>query len=85
MSDDERRRWSMAAVGVLVTWSLTLIGAVWAASADRASIADRLEANSHRITDHEQRLRVLEQQLTQVSADVKWIRQTLERQMTGSN
>jgi len=85
VSDDERRRWSMAAVGVLVTWSLTLIGAVWAASADRASIADRLEANSHRITDHEQRLRVLEQQLTQVSADVKWIRQTLERQMTGSN
>ena len=65
---------------VLVTWSATLIGAVWAASADRADVLHDLREQSAIVADHEARLRMLEKQAGEVASDVRWIRQVLEKQ-----
>ncbi len=72
-------RW-VPEIAVLVTWSLTVIGAVWAASAERADVRHELRAQQSTLADHEARLRVLEKQTGEIAADVRWIRQTLEKQ-----
>jgi len=79
VNSERRKPWKLAGAAVLVTWSLTIIGAVWAASADRAAIGSRLESNTARLADHENRLRLLERQSAEIAADVKWIRKTLEQ------
>ena len=68
----------LTAVAILVTWALTIIGAVWAASADRTSIATNVTANAQQLADHEARVRVLEKQTAQIASDVRWIRQAME-------
>jgi hypothetical protein len=72
-------RW-VPEIAVLVTWSLTVIGAVWAASAERADVRHELREQKSALADHEARLRVLEKQTGEIAADVRWIRQTLEKQ-----
>ena len=72
-------RW-VPEIAVLVTWSLTVIGAVWAASAERTDVLHELREQRNAVTDHEARLRALEKQASEVAADVRWIRQTLEKQ-----
>jgi len=72
-------RW-VPEIAVLVTWSLTVIGAVWAASAERADVLHELREQRNVATDHEARLRALEKQASEIAADVRWIRQTLEKQ-----
>ena len=67
-------------IAVLVTWSLTVIGAVWAASAERADVLHDLREQRNTVADHEARLRALEKQTSEIAADVRWIRQTLEQQ-----
>jgi hypothetical protein len=66
-------------IAVLVTWSLTVIGAVWAASAERADALHDLREQRNTVADHEARLRTLEKQTSEIAADVRWIRQTLEQ------
>jgi hypothetical protein len=77
MSDDERKRWSVALVGLLLTWSATIVGAVWAASADRTSLVRQVDATAARVDDHEARLRAIEKQTSEIAADVRWIRNNL--------
>jgi len=82
MTDQSKKRmlrW-VPEIAVLVTWSLTVIGAVWAASAERADVLHELREQRNVATDHEARLRALEKQASEVAADVRWIRQTLEKQ-----
>ena len=74
-----KRRMSLTTVAILVTWALTIIGAVWAASADRASLAGQVQFSAEQIADHEARLRTLERQTSQIAGDVRWIRRTLEQ------
>ena len=78
-SDKRGSRW-VPEIAVLVTWSLTVIGAVWAASAERADVRHELREQKSALADHEARLRVLEKQTGEIAADVRWIRQTLEKQ-----
>jgi hypothetical protein len=66
----------VASIGVL--WLSSLVAAVWAVSADRQSLFDCGEARDQTLADHEQRLRLTERQLTEIRADVKWIRHALE-------
>ncbi len=80
MSPVTRSRWNLSTIAVLVTWSLTVIGAVWAASADRAGLGRSIEEHGQQIGDHEARLRGVEKDLHQVAADVRWIRQRMEKQ-----
>ena len=83
-SPRSQRFWSWGpGVAVLVTWSLTVIGAVWTASSDRAEVRHDLRVQQGAVTDHEARLRALERQASEVAADVRWIRQTLEKQSGG--
>jgi hypothetical protein len=82
MTDQSKQsllRW-VPEVAVLVTWSLTVIGAVWATSAERADVRHDLREQKSALIDHEARLRVLEKQTSEIAADVRWIRQTLEKQ-----
>ena len=82
MTDQSKKRmlrW-VPEIAVLVTWSLTVIGAVWAASAERADVLHELREQRNTVADHEARLRALEKQANEVAADVRWIRQTLEKQ-----
>lgn len=74
------KRITLGAAAILVTWSLTIIGAVWAASANLAVIVGRVDGNQVRVDDHETRLRALELQMQQVANDVRWIRLTMERE-----
>lgn len=78
MSDIERKKMTLSIAGLLVTWSLTVIGAVWVASASQASLAGQVHFHSGQLADHESRLRTLERQASEVAADVRWIRKTLE-------
>ena len=78
MSEEHPKRWQWLAIGLIVTWSLTLIGGVWAVATDRQSLTLRSELNAVQLDDHEQRLRVIEQQLHQIRTDVRWIRHHLE-------
>lgn len=80
MSEQDKRRWTLGAIAVLVTWSLTVVGAVWAASADRAVMWGQIRSQAAQTADHELRLRSVEKQAEQIAADVRWIRQTLEKQ-----
>ena len=79
MSHLERKRLTLTIASLVVAWSVTVIGAVWAASANQASVAGQVQANTRSTADHEARLRVLERQIAEIAADVRWIRQTLER------
>jgi len=81
-SDKRILRW-VPEIAVLVTWSLTVIGAVWAVSGERADVLHELREQRNAVVDHEARLRALEKQASEVAADVRWIRQTLEKQPGG--
>ena len=74
------KRWKLGTVAILVTWLVTIIGAVWAASASLTSVKARAEANYQATVDHEGRLRVIEAEIQQIAADVRWIRRTIEQQ-----
>lgn len=78
MNGDEKRRWTIALIGMLLTWSATIVGAVWAASADRTSIVRQVDATVVRVDDHEARLRAIEKQTTEIATDVRWIRNHIE-------
>lgn len=83
MNPQPKRRWTL---GRLATWAGSiatalsiLVGAVWTASADRATIRSRGETNEAKIADHEKRLRDVEEHLGQIAGDVRWIRETMEK------
>jgi hypothetical protein len=78
LSAVERKKLTLSIAGLLVTWSLTVIGAVWVASASQASLAGQVRFNTQNVSDHESRLRTLERQTSEIAADVRWIRRTLE-------
>ncbi|MCC7409176.1 MAG: hypothetical protein IT442_14060, partial [Phycisphaeraceae bacterium] len=48
------------------------------ASTERANVLSQVHAQSLQMIDHEGRLRALEKQASEIAADVRWIRQTLE-------
>ena len=61
-------------IGLIVGWSLTAAGGVWAVASTTASLQADVAANTEAISDHEKRLRVLER----MAGDVRWIRKRLE-------
>ena len=69
----------LPSLAILVSWAVMVGGVVWAASADRADIFYKLHEQQVTISDHEARLRLLEKQTNEIAADVRWIRQTLEK------
>ena len=69
---------SLRTAAVLATWSLTVIAAVWAASADRTTTVSELGGHRRQITDHETRLRSVERHVSEIARDVQWIRRTME-------
>ncbi len=72
--------WLAASVAVgLVAALWTVLGVVWAAAADRAAVIEGQAVHTERLDDHEQRLRRIETTTTEIGADVRWIRHTLER------
>ncbi len=78
----------VSAVVAVVMCLVTLVGVVWGASADRASVTSdikALQAVDHELrsdaTDREERIRILEKNQHQILTDIQWVRQTLERQM----
>ena len=64
---------------VLIGWLLSIVGAVWAAAGDRAQVKAELAAAHAAVVDHETRLRAIEGAITSTAADVKWIRQAMEK------
>ena len=70
----------MAAVaGSVATAAAVLLGAVWAASADRQGVGGQLEHQARQLEDHETRLRTIERHTEQTAADVRWIRHRMEQ------
>ena len=67
------------AIGLIVSWSLTVAGGVWAVASDRQVLMNRTTTHDQQIADHEQRIRVIEAQLQRIATDVRWIRTHLER------
>lgn len=68
----------LAIVATLLAWASTLLGAVWVAGENWADVQGRLARQETNRVDHEQRLRVIERQITQTARDVRWMRQHLE-------
>ena len=83
MSDSTSKfRWFkwLPEAAILVVWTTSIFGLVWGLSSERADVLSRLNANTVQTADHEARLRALERQASEIAADVRWIRQTLEKQ-----
>lgn len=68
--------WSVAAV--IVSWAVLGITAAWSIGSDWVSASYSIDLHQQQIADHETRLRGLESQLDTISADVRWIRRTIE-------
>lgn len=69
--------------GVLIaglTLGASLVGAVWAAAVDRSAIAATAAQNRQTLSDLRPRLREVERSLERVATDVRWIRETMERE-----
>jgi len=73
-----RKRWLVSTAIALVGAAAVVLGSVWALSADRAGETKDVETNTRAIADHENRLRSMETQITEIRTDVRWIRQTME-------
>jgi hypothetical protein len=78
------KSWGAKHVGTVAAGSgallLAVLGGIWGASANQANTQRAIEANQVRLADHEDRLRVIERDVSQTATDVGWIRKTLERQ-----
>lgn len=72
-------RW-LPEIAIVVVWTSSFLGMVWGFSAERADVLSRIHAGTLQAADHEARLRTLEKQTGEMAADVRWIRQTLEKQ-----
>ncbi len=83
MTEMDHKRWTLATAGVLVSWCLTVLGIVWATASDRQALHSQVQDVTGHIADHETRLRSMEARQNEMAADVKWIRQALERQERG--
>jgi hypothetical protein len=57
----------------------SIIGMVWAASGDRATVLERQERTTHSIDDHEQRLRTIETSLPAMAENVRLTREAVSR------
>ncbi|MEX2670922.1 MAG: hypothetical protein WD294_02305 [Phycisphaeraceae bacterium] len=67
-------------IGVLITWTVFSLTTVWAVASDWSTQADKVTGMQGTIADHEQRLRIVEQQITEIATDVRWVREHLEEQ-----
>ena len=83
MASEPRKGWTwkgLAGVaGSAATAAAVLFGAVWAASADRSGLGETIREHEEQINDHEARLRAVEKDIHQTAADVRWIRQAMEK------
>jgi len=84
-ANNGRRRWLLSCGAVAIAWLATVIGLVWSASAERATVRTQMQARETCIEDHEARLRLIEHDLTQLVSDVSWIRSTIERNGKGAD
>ena len=73
-------------VGQIIVWVGACLFGGWMVGTGFGNILGNIEANGTQITehqtqldDHEQRLRTVEQNMHQVVTDVRWIRETLEK------
>jgi hypothetical protein len=73
---------SRIAVGAAATITLALVGWTWQLSEAKARLEGKMEAHAAMLADHETRMRTVESGFTEMRADVKWIRVTLERRGT---
>lgn len=64
--------------GLIIGAGTVVIGWLWVALIAGVSSMQQVEANTSRIRDHEQRIRLVEQDLNEVRNDVAWIRHHLE-------
>jgi len=72
----------LTVAAIVVVWATSLMGAVWWTAADRTAALDQIEAAAVCIDDHEARLRALENQTAQIAADIRWIRQHMEKHLS---
>ncbi len=70
----------IAAFVVLIGWGWAINEKATAAEAAKARMEGRIETLQSTAGDHETRLRSMESGMAEMRADVKWIRQTMERE-----
>jgi len=73
-----RKRWLVSVALSVLSGAGLVLGSVWAFSADRTRETKDVETNTRAIGDHENRLRSVETQITEIQTDVRWIRRTME-------
>ena len=72
------RTWPWSGLAIAAGWAVSILGTVWAVFADRATVKNTIDTNSHTIADHETRLRSIEPRLAEIARDVRWIRDALD-------
>ena len=69
-------------VAIIVTWALTGIGFVYWIADDRSAVVGRVGNIETIVSDHEVRIRTTErlmnQEITEIKNDIKWIRRQIE-------
>ena len=78
MSQGNNGRSKWFAIGLIVSWGLTLAGGVWWVATERQTLAQAVHAHERSLDDHEIRLRLIESRIEQIAADVRWIRYVME-------
>ena len=79
MTQEQQDKWfDWGIFASTVTWIIAGILWVWVAIAGITTALGNIEANSQQLQDHEHRVRSIEQTLTEISTDVRWIRAELE-------
>ncbi len=75
----------LATGGRVVAAIAAVFGVVWVASATFTSLGADVERNAAAVKDHEGRLRTVEGQVGQIATDVRWIRETIEKQQPSAS
>ena len=69
----------LAVLVVLVGWGAAINDKANASAADKARMEGRIESLQSTAGDHETRIRTMESGMSEMKADVKWIRSAMER------
>ena len=75
------RTWAIGGIvaAPIVTIILAVFSALWVASVATSDLKRSIETTEARVADHEQRVRLVERDLTKIGTDLRWIRAAMEK------
>ncbi len=67
-----------AAAGTILALLATYSAGVWTAASQRTVVTEQIAGQTKITADHEIRIRLIEARLSEIAAEIRWVRLTLE-------